>query len=289
MNVIKISIKIFNDIFTENIINEDNDKYSILKELKPKPNSQISFDDLEFVDDLFEDKTNRVHNEGFEEKEDGHFGERYKKMVATLASYQKMNVKISQKGTIIFREKTIKSCSEALINKTLYTTDDNQKLLYSLFIVYYIISDIMLHETFHYYCDCLRNLLSVSNFSREKEEALAVAYSANEIKKNGNFLKDFLSAIDIQLDDDNEMNKLRKIKSDLDKTYFERFTGLPGGYGDWESYKETDELNKGISEHTNRTSEKKIKDLTRIINVDNKEEGHAIVLGCDIDWYSNWK
>ncbi|MBM3456398.1 MAG: hypothetical protein FJX80_14880, partial [Bacteroidetes bacterium] len=173
MNVIKSSIKIFNDIFTENIINEDNDKYSILKELKPKPNSQISFDDLEFVDDLFEDKTNRVHNEGFEEKEDGHFGERYKKMVATLASYQKMNVKISQKGTIIFREKTIKSCSEALINKTLYTTDDNQKLLYSLFIVYYIISDIMLHETFHYYCDCLRNLLSVSNFSREKEEALA--------------------------------------------------------------------------------------------------------------------
>lgn len=109
---------------------------------------------------------------------------------------------------------------------------------------FFVINDITLHESFHYYCDYKRNLTG-AKFNRDLEEALAVAHSYNTVGKNYLFYRlrpDFINEFRIV-----ERNFTRMFNLDFNRVMgFRQFSEIfkthhykaftLKGYRDWAKY-----------------------------------------------------
>jgi hypothetical protein len=159
-----------------------------------------------------------------------------------LGSYTPMN----SPGVITFYRENIKQYSSSLIRKVV-NSGISLGLDTALFSIYFVVEDIMQHESFHYYCDYKRQLTG-AEYNHDKEEAFAVAHSYQEMddwhtfyhafmhgsEYNTFFSSYFHNGPNIQLC----KNRMKAIFEFLRIEHYKGFT-LPG-YKDWHLYKKRD-------------------------------------------------
>jgi hypothetical protein len=228
MNQTQIAIEIFNDLFNEDQRNEISNQP--LREVGGvyQPNFPEDFPneiDNPSISDLYgnPDLSNT-------EKTDD---------IIILGSYTPMN----SPGVITFYRSNIKKYSGSLIRK-LVNSGISLGLDTALFTIYFVVEDIMNHESFHYYCDYKRKLTS-AHYDHDKEEAFAVAHSYQEMNDWHTFYHAFMHGSPYNDFFSNYFHngpqvhickrRMEAIFNFLQKEYYKGFT-LPG-YRDWHLYK----------------------------------------------------
>lgn len=229
MNQTQIAVEIFNDLFNEEQRNElSNQPISEVGDVY-EPNFPEDFPneiDNPTISDIF-DRTDLPQTETTND-------------VIILGSYTPMN----SPGVITFFRKNIKNYSGSLIRKVV-NSGISMGLDTALFTIYFVVEDIMNHESFHYYCDYKRKLTS-AHYDHDKEEAFAVAHSYQEMNDwhtfyhafmHGSPYNDFFSNYfhngpQVQIC----KRRMKAIFNFVQKEYYKGFT-LPG-YRDWHLYKE---------------------------------------------------
>lgn len=229
MNQKQIAIEIFNDLFNEEQKNELINKVLVDISEYHTPIFPESFP-IEIDKPIIIDG---YGNQDFS-------GEKTINEEIILGTYTPMN----SPGIITFNRNNIKRYSGSLIRKVV-NSGISLGLDTALFTIYFVVEDIMKHESFHYYCDYKRQLTG-SKFDRDKEEAFAVAHSYQETHTlnqtfhhafiydndyNSFFSNYFHNAPNIQLCE----NRMTAIFNFLHKEHYKGFSSP--GYKDWYLYK----------------------------------------------------
>jgi hypothetical protein len=228
MNQTQITIEIFNDIFNE----EQRIELTNQPLIDVGENHQPNFPE-NFPDEI----DNPIISDGYGKqdlpKEDT------KDEAIILGSYTPMN----SPGVITFYRNNIKKYSGSLIRKVV-NSGISFGLDTALFTIYFVVEDIMKHESFHYYCDYKRQL-TLASYDHDKEEAFAVAHSYQEMHDWHTFYHAFMHGSEYNAFFRNYFhngpnvhlckNRMVAIFEFLRKEHYKGFT-LPG-YKDWHLYK----------------------------------------------------
>lgn len=226
---IQITIEIFNEIFNEQQRNELSKQPLADVEEIHQPNFPKDFP-KEIINPIISDRYDD-YNLPKEDANDNSI---------ILGSYTPMN----SPGVITFYKENIKKYSGSLIRKVV-NSGISLGLDTALFTIYFVVEDIMNHESFHYYCDYKRKL-TLAQYDHDKEEAFAVAHSYQkkhywrttynnfmlESPYNKFFSNYFHNGPNVQIC----KNRSKAIFNFLREEHYKGFT-LPG-YRDWHLYKE---------------------------------------------------
>jgi hypothetical protein len=227
MNQTQIAIEIFHDLFNE----EQRIGLSNQPLVDVGENHQPIFPD-NFPDEIYNPIISDNYGyEGLpEENKDGSI---------ILGSYTPMN----SPGVITFYRKNIKQYSSSLIRKVI-NSGISLGLDTALFTIYFVVEDIMQHESFHYYCDYKRQLTRAL-YNHDKEEAYAVAHSYQEMHDWHTFYHAFMHGSEYNTFFSNYFhngpnvqlckNRMNAIFEFLLKEHYKGFTLV--GYRDWHLYK----------------------------------------------------
>lgn len=230
MNQTQITIEIFNDIFNEK---QRNDLYNqpLINVEESLPNYPEDFP-IEIDNPIISDE---YGNHNLPETDIN--GE-----TIVLGSYTPMN----SPGVITFYRNNIKKYSGSLIRKVV-NSGISLGIDTALFTIYFVVEDIMNHESFHYYCDYKRKLTS-AQYDHDKEEAFAVAHSYQQMNDWHTFYHAFMHGSPYNDFFSNYFHNGQNIKQNIirmnaifDYIIKEHYKGytLPG-YRDWHLYKGRD-------------------------------------------------
>ncbi|MCE2821774.1 MAG: hypothetical protein LW693_05020 [Saprospiraceae bacterium] len=223
----QIAIEIFNDLFTEEQQSE-----LINQSLLNVGERVLS----RFPENFPAEIKQPIIADGFDYNNESEHGD-----VIVLGSYRPMN----SPGVITFYRKSLGSYCGSLIRKVV-KSGVNLGLDTALFTIYFVVEDVMNHETFHHYSDYKR-FLTQAKFDSMKEEALAVAHAYQNMHEwhtfyhasmSGNKFHDFFSKYfhhsDSQ-DSQKHRDRMTAIFSFLMTEHYNNFS-LPG-YRDWHLYR----------------------------------------------------